>query len=246
MLPHALKGLLFVERFYSYPVVASTSDIARAIADAPTQGMFVFQADRQTAGRGRSGALFFSNSEGGLWASIVTRPASIDCHFNHNRALSLAIAAAAEAETGRVDACSIKWPNDIYWVGRKLCGILLENHLSKPDLLVLGFGINVNLRTEDFPPELRPIATSLFIETGKRVSLTRLLRGIIERYHANIARNGEEIHAAYTRRLYGLGRRIAIESKEGVFDGVEPDGRLRLRQGREVDYMLSGQVIFLP
>ena len=72
MVPHVLSGLSFIERFYSYPTLPSTNEAAKALRNRPVKGLFCIQADRQTAGRGRRGASFFSDSPGGLWVSLVT------------------------------------------------------------------------------------------------------------------------------------------------------------------------------
>ncbi len=244
MLPHSLTKLPFVERFYSYPVTASTNDIGRAMTEVPNKGIFVIQADRQTAGRGRSGASFFSDINGGLWASIITPIASLNEHFVHNRALSLAICESVETVSGCPAVCTIKWPNDIYWGDRKLCGILLENHASRADVLVIGFGINVTIKLSDFPAELQTTATSLCIETGQQFSRSLILTKILERYNANLVADIQKIHYEYSGRLYGLGRAAEIEGNRGIFMGVEIDGRLRLKVGREVMYFLSGHLLF--
>jgi BirA family transcriptional regulator, biotin operon repressor / biotin---[acetyl-CoA-carboxylase] ligase len=244
MLPSALVNLRFVERFYSHAVMASTNDAARALADLPEKGLFVVQADRQTAGRGRQGNTFFSETEGGLWASIITRLSSLDDHFSHNRALSLALCETSEAIAGLTGTCRIKWPNDIYWGERKLCGILLENHPAAPNAIVLGFGINVAMNEDEFPHKLRPIATSLFIETGKKIARSQLLRGILERYHANLSDAPAKSHDCYSQRLYKIGSIAEIDGVCGIFDGVEIDGRLRLKVGPEVILFHSGTVRF--
>jgi len=248
MLPRALSNLPFVERFHSLRCVASTSDLARSLTEFPRSGMFVFQADRQTSGRGRSGAPYFSG-EGGLWATILTPLPSIDGHFRHNRALSMAIAEASEAvassTTGHCPlSITIKWPNDLYLGDRKLCGILLENHPARSDMLVMGFGLNVNIPPAGFPDALRPLATSLSIETGETVSRSRLLEAIISRYHANLAVDADVLHVSYLTRLYRRGEPAEVEGKHGVFDGVEPDGRLRLLIGHEVHHAVSGHLRF--
>jgi BirA family biotin operon repressor/biotin-[acetyl-CoA-carboxylase] ligase len=227
-------------------MTGSTNDIARSMRELPGRGIFVVQADRQTAGRGRSGASFFSDTEGGLWASIVTPVGSLNEHFVHNRALSLAICEAVERETGRPNVCVIKWPNDIYWGDRKLCGILLENHLLRSDILVIGFGINIKIKTVDFPAELQSTATSLFIETGKEFSRRSVLEKILERYDANLVTDLQKTHYAYSGRLYGLGRTAEIEGSRGIFAGVEMDGRLKLNTGRETKYFVSGHLNFPP
>lgn len=245
MLPHTLSSLSFVERFYSYPVLASTNDTARSLTEFPEAGIFVIQADRQTRGRGRTGATYFSDNIGGLWVSIVTPVASIGHHFVHNRALSLALCETLEAVSDKRNVCSIKWPNDIYWHDKKICGILLENHVSNPSMLVLGFGCNITIKTDEFPAELNGIATSLLIETGKRHSRSLVLKNVLERYHANCATDPALLHQAYTGRLYGTHRAVEVDGHRGIFDGVEIDGRLKLKSGRELFYAMTGHLRFL-
>jgi BirA family biotin operon repressor/biotin-[acetyl-CoA-carboxylase] ligase len=248
MLPHALSNLPFVERFYSHRIVASTNDCARSLTEFPRSGMFVIQADRQTAGRGRSGAPYFSG-KGGLWATILAPLPSMDDHFRHNRALSVAVAEASEAVTSSISgdhvlSITIKWPNDLYLGGKKLCGILLENHPARSDMLVMGFGLNVNIPSTGFPYALRPLVTSLSIETGQKVSRSRLLEAVISRYYANLAIDSNILHGAYLTRLYRRGEPVETAGKKGIFDGVEPDGKLRLLINREVHYAVSGHLRF--
>lgn len=245
MLPDTLSSLPFVERFYSYPLLASTSDTARSLMEFPKSGIFVIQADRQSQGRGRTGAAFFSNNSGGLWISIVTPITAIEEHFIHNRALSLALCEAIETVCGKKNACSIKWPNDIYWHDKKLCGILLENHPGSVYMLVLGFGCNITIKEHEFPGELRSIATSLLIETGKRYSHSAVLRNVLDRYHENCSGNQSLMHEAYVKRLFGMHRVIEVDGHSGIFDGVEIDGRLRIKTGQELFYSAAGHLRFL-
>jgi BirA family biotin operon repressor/biotin-[acetyl-CoA-carboxylase] ligase len=232
MQPQTLKDLTFVERFCTYPLLDSTNDTARAMTDLPRSGLCVVQADCQTRGRGRSGAVFFSDSTGGLWVSIITPVVSIEEHFAHNRALSLALCETVEAVCGPDYRCSIKWPNDIYLRDKKLCGILLENHPGNARMLVLGFGLNVAVHYDEFPEALKPIATSLLIETGNRYSRSVLLKETLERYHAHCATDPTVLHRVYTQRLYGTGCVVEIDGRRGTFNGVALDGRLGLRVGR--------------
>jgi BirA family transcriptional regulator, biotin operon repressor / biotin---[acetyl-CoA-carboxylase] ligase len=244
MLPHALASLPAVERFYSFPQVGSTNDTARAMTELPLKGIFVIQADCQTDGRGRRGTPWFSPSGSALFASILTPLPGLDAHFDHNRALSFAICAALESAAGGSVDCRIKWPNDILVNGKKICGILLENHATAPGYLVIGFGVNVNSALADFPPDLRDIATSFFILTANRYSLSRLLETIVGSYLSNLRIDRLAMHDLYSRRLYGTGQTVEVGDATGVFEGVEPDGRLRMRCGREVVYRMSGHVLF--
>jgi BirA family transcriptional regulator, biotin operon repressor / biotin---[acetyl-CoA-carboxylase] ligase len=245
MLPHILNALHEVERFYSQAVAGSTNDLARAAIEFPSKGIFVFQTDYQTAGRGRRGTPWFSDSKGGLAATILSPLPSPEEHFAHNRALSCGICEAIESITGKAVSCSIKWPNDIYLNDKKVCGILLESHPVRNDMLVLGFGINVNSALAAFPMDLQPLATSLAIETGKHFPLSRLLVLVIGNYLSNRGIDRAIMHHNYEARLYGLGRRITLDGATGIFDAVEADGRLRMNTGHEVIYKITGHLQFI-
>ncbi len=244
MIPHALSGLCFVERFYSYPRLSSTNDAARSIAHRPVKGMFCIQADRQTSGRGRRGSPFFSDSTGGLWVSLVVPFPDRENHFKYNRAISVAIVHTLD-QCGKELPVSIKWPNDILWGNRKICGILLENHSRFEDILIIGFGLNVNIAKDEFPPELSAIATSLFIETGRRCSQSAMLRTILKHFAAAISADQDRIHSLYTSRLCGIGETIGINGIQGTFESVAADGRLRLLNGGIPVFVHSGSLVFL-
>jgi biotin-[acetyl-CoA-carboxylase] ligase BirA-like protein len=244
MIPHALSGLSFIERFYSYPTLSSTNDTARALRHCPTRGMFCIQADRQTAGKGRLGSSFFSDSTGGIWASLMVPVADRGDHFAYNRAASLAIAFTI-AQCGTDLPVAIKWPNDIYWGQRKISGILLENHPRFENVLIIGMGVNANISRDEFPPELRSIATSVFIETGRRCSLSALLRTILQQFMVVLSADRQKIHAAYSERLYGKGTTISINGLTGTFSSVEPDGRLKLINHGIPVLVNSGSPVFL-
>jgi biotin-[acetyl-CoA-carboxylase] ligase BirA-like protein len=244
MIPHALSGLTFIERFYSYPVVASTNDTARSLSQRPKKGLYCIQADQQSAGRGRRGTSFFSDSIGGLWASVVIPMDNIGNHFVHNRALSLAIVLTLE-QCGKNLPLTIKWPNDIFWGEKKICGILLENHPKFSDVLIAGFGINVNISRSEFPVELQQIATSVLMETGQKCSLSALLRTILKQYTLCIAADQEKTHTFYVERLYGRGRIIGINGLKGIFTSVAPDGRLKLVNKGIPVLVHSGSPVFM-
>lgn len=244
MIPHALSGLTFIERFYTYPKLGSTNETARKIARPPRNGFFCIQADRQTAGKGRRGDSFFSDSIGGLWVSLVMPLPDPETHFSFNRALSLAITTSLE-QCGRKYPIAIKWPNDIYWGDKKICGILLETHPLHTDCLVLGFGINVNMPVEEFPEPLRAIATSVFIETGKQCSISALLRIILKKFKMLVDLDPEKVHTLYTNRLYRKGATISINGLTGIFSSVSTDGRLKLINNGIPVFVNSGSPVFL-
>jgi biotin-[acetyl-CoA-carboxylase] ligase BirA-like protein len=244
MIPHALSGLTFIERFYTYPTLESTNETARKMVQRPRHGFFCIQADRQTAGKGRRGGPFFSDSTGGLWVSLVTGLANPERHFTYNRALSLAIATSLE-QCGREYPIAIKWPNDIYWGDKKICGILLESHPRQSGLLILGFGVNVNIQPGEFPEPVRSIATSVAIETGKQCSISALLRIILKQFVLFLESDQEKVHTLYTSRLYRRGAYIGINGITGIFSSVASDGRLEVINNGIPVFVNSGSPVFL-
>src|SRR5271157_177410 len=122
----SLTSLSFVEKAYHFQSINSTNTFAKSLVCLPANGICVITADRQTAGRGQRDNTFFSGTDGGLYASIVCPISDIQSHFMYNRAISLAICHAIEGKVP-LSLVRIKWPNDIYWSDRKICGILLES-----------------------------------------------------------------------------------------------------------------------
>ena len=152
-------------------------------------------------------------------------------------------------------AAGIKWPNDVLAGDRKLAGILTEM-ASEPDAVqwvVLGVGVNVNARPEDFPPGLRAAATSLAIERGRPVprapfaaSLLLALEGWLER-HAGEAFG--PVRRAWRERSVTLGREVRVEVEgapvEGVAEDLDEGGALLVRSGARLVRVLAGDVLLL-
>ena len=133
----------------------------------------------QTGGRGRLGRRFESPPEG-LYLSMLLRP---EC--TPERMASITAASAVAVRRAIECACSvsadIKWPNDLLLGGKKICGILTElNCCDGANALVIGVGINVNTRTEQFPPELRDTAGSILTVTGKTADRQKLAGQLIK------------------------------------------------------------------
>jgi BirA family transcriptional regulator, biotin operon repressor / biotin---[acetyl-CoA-carboxylase] ligase len=239
-----IRSLSFVEQLLHFEVLDSTNTYAKELAALPASGLTVILADTQRAGRGRGDAAFFSNINGGLYASLVCFVQDLSAHFTHNRAISLAICDAVQNRF-EFSPLFIKWPNDIYWQDRKLCGILLETVAGRQNHIIMGLGINVNLRAEDFPHDLRNIATSVFAETGVTIDIHELLYDILTLYWNYCILPRSEVHALYTQRLYRPGAAVEINGQTGQFAGVKEDGRLCLKKGAETEYVTSGTLKYL-
>jgi BirA family biotin operon repressor/biotin-[acetyl-CoA-carboxylase] ligase len=239
-----IKSLSFIEQLLHFDALDSTNTFAKDLAALPASGLTVICTDVQRGGRGRGDNKFFSEINGGLYASIVCFVPDITVHFAYNRAISLAICDAIQNRF-EFSPLFIKWPNDIYWQDKKLCGILLENIPGRQNHIIIGLGINVNLEENDFPHDLRDIATSILAETGVKIDIHELLYDILTLFwnYSVLPRAGA--HALYEERLYCPGAQVEINGQKGVFAGVNEDGRLRLKRGAEMEYIVSGTLKYL-
>ncbi|MEI5907217.1 biotin--[acetyl-CoA-carboxylase] ligase [Bacillus spongiae] len=167
--------------------VDSTQKIAHILAqEAVPEGTIVI-AEEQTSGRGRMTRKWHSPKYTGVWMSIILRP-DLPPHKAPQFTLISAVAVAqAIGEIAEVDA-EIKWPNDLLIKGKKVTGILTElvAEADKINSVIIGIGINVNLKKEDIPNDLENIATSISLESGQTISRAMLVQRILlklEKYY---------------------------------------------------------------
>lgn len=205
------------------------------------EGGTVLAAREQTAGRGQRGNTWFTEPGKNLTFSIVLKDLSLSAPeaIRLNYLTSVAVASFLEVKGVKAD---IKWPNDIYVRGRKICGMLLENTLGPGgQLLASVIGIGININQKEFPQLAN--ATSLTLCTGLEYGLEEALEeflGIFDRLLPRLL--SEKLFAAYSERLYrkGVPARyhdlLTDREYQGVIEGVEPDGRLHIRNLDGGDY----------
>ena len=210
-------------------VCESTNDVALGLlASGAPHGTLVV-ADRQTQGRGQRGRKWHSPAGTSIHASLVLRgDTRIASPTLLVAAVGLGLAEGIEAATGA--DVGIKWPNDLWCGRRKFAGVLVEarGYSATSPACVAGFGVNVNQRAEDFPPELREAATSLAIATGRRLDRTEVLAAAlaaleprIEQVLAGTAAPG--LHEAYRARSVLLGQRVRLFDADVPLDGFVAD-----------------------
>ena len=256
LLPGEIKSGLDTKRIgcevIYYPVTDSTNIRAHALAKAGAVEGTVVVADRQDAGKGRLGRRWESPPGVNLYASVVLRPAISPRYGAQLTFLSAAAVAGTVADfTGL--APTVKWPNDVLLGGRKVAGLLneLDAETERIHYLILGIGVNLNMSPEQFPPDLRYPATSLFIETGKpveRLAFTRLLLGHLDRLYSLYYEQGFPAVLEHWQRYFELtGRDVEVDCQEyllrGRVLGLDEDGALLLRlpDGKQ-HRVLSGDV----
>lgn len=197
--------------------VDSTNTYCKQLALQGAADGTVVLAQRQTAGRGRLGRSFQSDAPLGLYLSVLWR---MDAPPQQMMALPALAAVAACRAVARVcgAAPQIKWPNDLVLQGWKVGGILTESVWDGGICAtVVGIGINVCHRTEDFAPELREMAASLEMLLGKEVSRGALAAALIEELdllRENALEQKELWLTEYRRRCLTLGKEVQIVAGE--------------------------------
>jgi len=253
-----VKGLdtaLVGRRVACYGAVDSTNLIAKELARAGAADGTVVVAESQGTGRGRLERRFFSPPGKGIWVSVLLRPSFLP-QDAPKCTLMAAVAVARAMEKFGLRA-EIKWPNDILHDGKKLVGILTEMsaEMDLVNYIVVGIGINVNIAPEDFPEELREIATSLMQMKGAplpRVAFLQELLRALDALYAEVQHAGfAPVLAAWRSYAMTLGRPVRVIAVAGeTFDGVAADideeGALLIDTASGRRRVLAGDVSIRP
>ena len=215
--------------------LSTNRDARQAAEDGAPHGS-VIVALRQQSGRGRRGRSFFS-PEGGLYLSVVLRP---KISLRDGQFLTTAAAVAvykAVKEVCGIDL-DIKWVNDLYRNGKKICGILTEAGTNfengEISYAVVGIGVNLWIDPEELPEELIPIVGCIMDSRQKAEALdkNRLAAEIVNHLLEEAASG--KLSDVYIERNIIPGHMIEIRDGQGVryayAEGIEPDGRLRVQE----------------
>lgn len=227
---------------------SSTNSYLSALCDEQTvPDLTCVYSAFQHEGRGQRGNSWESEAGANLLFSFVCYPASLEAQrqFLLSQVTALSVYDTLSQYTGGL---SVKWPNDIYWNDKKLCGTLIENDLMGAFISRSISGTGVNLNQEVFLSDA-PNPVSLFQITGKRYDRHEILRQIMDRvaYYFDLLNNGETalIARRYTDALYRKEGFHAYSDANGTFRAriaaVEPSGRLHLvdEDGHDRDYMFK-------
>jgi BirA family biotin operon repressor/biotin-[acetyl-CoA-carboxylase] ligase len=159
---------------HSFSSVSSTNDVAKSQAQSGAAEGTIILADQQTKGRGTKGRSWYSAKSKGLYATVILRPQRPEISL-------LPIVAGLAARDSMREAAGLevglKWPNDVVWNGKKMGGVLCESSFSgsKMEYVIMGIGMNISHTEKEFPPDIRRLATSLKLASGKIVSPEFLL-----------------------------------------------------------------------
>lgn len=224
------KNNLFAGKVLVEPLVDSTNTRLKSAASSTPTGTALL-AEEQSGGRGTHGRSFQSPKGDGLYLSVLIRP-----HVELADLLTLTGWVAVAAREGVAKASGapvdIKWLNDLYLNGKKLCGILTEFALlaesGEPDYVVVGMGVNMNQTAETFAAQgLGGIATSLALE-GYPVEQNHLavcLLEALDQLNRDFPAKRPEYLERYRARCVTLGRRVSFDGEgtlqTGTVTGVD-------------------------
>lgn len=233
-----------------FPTIDSTNTRAKLLAAQGAPHGTVLIAGHQSGGRGRMGRSFHSPEGMGIYLSVILRPNCPATDLMHlTCAAGVAMCNAVEAAAGFRPG--IKWTNDLIWGKRKLGGILTELSLKSDgtaDYAVVGIGINCCQQPDDFPEDIRSIAASLSMVSGKPVTPAKLAAAMVAQLQkmADTLFDGTWI-SRYEADCVTVGQEISIVRgdtvRHGTAVGVDTEGALLVRfpDGHE-EAVASGEV----
>ncbi len=236
--------------------VDSTNKIAKQMALEGAPHGTVVVAGAQQGGRGRLGRSFFSPEGSGLYMSVVMRldlPSSLALRITCAAAVSVCVA----VESLGSDPASIKWVNDIYMRGKKVCGILTEGasgfESGRIESVIVGIGVNFSPPQGGFPSELSSIATAIFPdEVPSGVSRNRLCATIMRELLTSASRiDSPELMGLYRSRSAVIGKPVRVfqggQSYDATVGGIADDGALLVRTADNAMHTLSsGEISIRP
>lgn len=227
-------------------VLGSTNDRAKEIAREEGAAWAVVLAEIQTKGRGREGRPWASPGGKGLWMSLVVPSGGAEADLLLPLRVGLAAARVLDEHAPTEGGVLIKWPNDLLLRGRKVGGILCET--GGPGGVVVGLGVNVRQREEDFPPDLREEAVSLEAGSGRAVSRGELAGALVDGVRRETRGGAARLEA---RELEEFSRRDALAGETvdsqaegpGVALGITATGSLLLEiEGGQLREVRAGSV----
>ncbi len=215
------------------PVIGSTNDLVREKANEGYDEGYIAIANEQTKGRGRYGRKFFSPSGTGLYMSILLRPKNYSASEAVKVTMIAAVALCEAIEEVSDEKAEIKWVNDVFINGKKICGILTEASYGLEsgvlDYAVVGVGINVYRPEGGFTEEIEQIAGAIF-DTTRDDLKNHLSAGFINKFMRYYLLQNDEFVEEYRRRSFVVGKKVMVimgdNKREALVKGVDKDCRL--------------------
>lgn len=234
--------------------VTSTNTVAKECASQGAIEGTVILAREQTAGKGRMGRTFYSPNSSGIYFTVILRPKlNLEDSLLITTATAVAVAKAIEKVSG--SKADIKWVNDIYVSGKKVCGILTEAsfNIENGGLEYAVVGIGINIVTKDFPEDIKSVAGSVFSSKPEGTPVTSILVAEIlnELADCKDSFSDKRYLEEYRNRSFLLGKEILVLKKNDAIPAkaVSIDEKARLvveYEDHTSEALSSGEVSVRP
>ncbi len=230
--------------------VTSTNTLAKEMAAKGAKEGNVIIAREQTEGRGRMGRSFYSPNSSGIYFTIILRP-KLTLEDSLLITTGAAVAVAKAIETIAKVNTEIKWVNDIFVNGKKVCGILTEASLNfeSGGLEYAVVGIGINIETSSFPDEIRQIAGSIFKDKPDDAPVTSMLVAEVLNNFAESMNSltDKKYLEEYRKRSFLIGKDILVIKGKDTFPAkaIDIDDKARLvveYEDHTREALLSGEV----
>jgi len=236
------------------PTIHSTNQYLKEIDTTNIDSGFVVVADEQTSGRGRRGRAFLSSKSQGVYLSILLKLGSKQ---QDTRLLTICAAVAASKAIEKVCGvrADIKWVNDIFCNGKKICGILTEATISGELLEISSVIVGIGINTGSVPVELEDIATSIQEVSGMRGIRNQLIAEVLNEFESVIVDYSEhgktqEIIDYYTSRLFIIGKQVCLPdiapNYTATVIGISDIGALIVENDKgDIQHITTGEIQLL-
>ena len=252
--PEEIKAHLNTKKIgrqiFYFPSVSSTNTTAKEIAEKGFQEGTVVIGEMQTSGKGRLSRGWHSPFGTGIWMSLIVKPAIAPMDAAKITLLTAVSAAQAVKEECGLKP-GIKWPNDLLFQGKKLCGILTEMKADMDQIHYIIVGIGINVNDTEFPEDIRDTATSLKLAAGKEINRIKLAAAVLNRWEVNylefLESGFSRIKSRWKEHAVNLGQPVTVYTLQETIRGraldIDDEGMLLVQdQQGKIHKIVAGDV----
>ncbi len=259
LLPAAINKRLetktFGREYHYFDQLPSSNKELRKLADAGAAEGAVVVTESQVSGHGRLNRGWYSPHAKGLWFSLLLRPSFVPQEAPKCTLMAAVALTKAFHELGLSEA-GIKWPNDILVHGRKLVGILTEMNgsMEQIDYIIMGIGINTGSTKDEFPEDIREIATSFAMEgvdVDRCQALALILKHLEDQYQKVLKEGFASTLEEWKKLSVTINQDVEVRAPGNTYEGLaldlDQDGNLLVKtKTGQIERIVAGDVSIRP